>query len=327
MDPVCFRCYPSDCQGHSKKKQNRRLARSDELMTDVFKENIPKRNCDIELEALDANAQLKKRHVESVGQDDMDIDELENMMANTKLAYVTGGALVFDPSHSSVLDDQDFIEAGTTCGDFEQLIVHQGAFISDEGMQRVLWHKWKCGESPLERFEIGYLPNVTDNTLFVLGDYFPGLLELHITGHLDPQKPMRITSEGVAVLASCCKMLEVVNLNWCRGISNKALFALAANCPMLREFSAYSCLEFTQEGFESLVSSCINLEQLELCDCTQVTDEWLYFLIEHAPNLRMLDVTGCSKLSDNALKAILKHFNELELHTDRNNLTTSFSQG
>lgn len=323
---------------------------------DGVKENIgDKRLNGVEVWALDDDAKPKRSRCQEKDSDEeladtdinrdqveMELDGLEDMFANIKLVhtntvldpiYSCGGMTVYQksialelaPSESHVMYDKDFIQIGTTCEDYAHLIVHQGRYISDEGMRAVLQHKWKHGQCQLYKISIGSLPNVTDDTLFVIGDYFPELRELHINGNLCPSHSPRITSEGVEAVARCCQNLKIVNLNWCRGISNRALYALGKYCPNLKEFSVYSNLEVTLEGFQALLNGCQQLECIDICDCTQVTDEWLSCFINSNCNIKKLDVRGCFKLSNEALQAIRDQFPDIELSADIHDRITIIS--
>ena len=61
-----------------------------------------------------------------------------------------------------------------------------------------------------------------------------------------------------------CVMVEKVNLNGCKNLTDKGLHTLAKKCPELRHLELQGCCNITNAAVFEVASKCVNLEHLNL---------------------------------------------------------------
>jgi F-box/leucine-rich repeat protein 2/20 len=103
---------------------------------------------------------------------------------------------------------------------------------------------------------------VDDRTLHAIAANISSLKELHISGcYLVTNQGSIFFSHrkliwllGISSIASGCKELESVNIDYCHYVSDRGIILLAENCPNIKKFSACNCFDITDVGLSKLVS-------------------------------------------------------------------------
>ncbi|CAI5997567.1 unnamed protein product [Closterium sp. NIES-64] len=83
-------------------------------------------------------------------------------------------------------------------------------------------------------------------------------------------------------LAQGCKWLEVVNLGWCEGVTDRGVTAVARGCPGLRVVDLCGCYRITDASVVSLAAHCPLLQGLGLHCCRQLTSHAMLALADGA---------------------------------------------
>ena len=100
----------------------------------------------------------------------------------------------------------------------------------------------------------------------------------------------------------------VLNLGYCNGISDKAIFAISQNCKFLSKFNLRGCDRITDKGIDTLVENCKALCYLDLSWCDLITDTSLVS-ISVSPNCKNLDglnLDRCCKITDAGICVLSK---------------------
>lgn len=249
------------------------------------------------------NALINK--MEKVSIQTQEVFNVVGEMGGAFTIYQRSLAIELDPDASLDMSDDEFVRITTRCPNFTHLTVFQSRSISDAGIIRAL-----MGRSSMYAVNLAACPKITDWTLKALGAQCPNLAKLSLA-------KCSITDDGMGVLASKCKMLRAVNLDWCHPLTDKTLEALALHCPNLREFTAVEGFGYTLNGLKALLRGCPKLEKLELWGCAQVDDRWIQALIDSGCPLKEVDFGGCPNVSEDALDKLSAAFERITILSDK----------
>eukprot|EP00069_Balaena_mysticetus_P001944 bmy_15568T0 len=103
-----------------------------------------------------------------------------------------------------------------------------------------------------------------------------------------------ITSKGVLALALNCRLLKIIDLGGCLGITDVSLQALGENCPFLQCVD-FSATQVSDSGVVALVSGpCAKkLEEIHMGYCVNLTDEAVEAVLTCCPQICILLFHGC----------------------------------
>jgi F-box-like/Leucine Rich repeat len=103
----------------------------------------------------------------------------------------------------------------------------------------------------------------------------------------------------------CAATLEVVNLSWCSGATDKSVVEFS-RCPGLRELRVSHCREVSRRSVRILAVRCPRLEVLDLNNIGGVRDSLLEVIGKNCPRLRVLSIANARSVSDDGVAAITR---------------------
>ena len=105
-----------------------------------------------------------------------------------------------------------------------------------------------------------------------------------------------ITSYGLGVVASACRSLLEIHLDFCLRVEDFGLQCLTAGCMRLQTIHIQGCSKLTNLGLVSL-ATCSCLEDLDV-SYSQIDDATLLAILRGTPRMRILDLAACNQLVD-----------------------------
>ncbi|PRP85377.1 hypothetical protein PROFUN_07085 [Planoprotostelium fungivorum] len=137
------------------------------------------------------------------------------------------------------------------------------AHVKDKVTDKSLHYLSRCGD--MESVDFSYSKKITTKGIADNMASWPRLRSLQLKGFVN-----------VSDLGFKHKNLRVLNLSWCKTLTDK--------------------------GLQSIVEGCPGLESLVLAWCIQVTSKAIHDLTRTTPHLRQLNIRGCSRVSVLMLK-------------------------
>ncbi|KAH9122708.1 hypothetical protein LEN26_010150 [Aphanomyces euteiches] len=201
-----------------------------------------------------------------------------------------------------LIDDAGINVIAQACLDLEQLNLRGVPHVTDNGMRALARRCTILRTLKLSgcRNPAFYgRPNIGDDGLRALSMLCRRLAVLDLAG------APRVTSQGIAAIATTCHELLNVNLSD-TAINDMAILALAANCTLLQVLQLSKCQGITDSAIEAIANSLFNLRTLGLAYCKQLTDSALVALAATKLSLQTLDMTGNERITDNGLVALAK---------------------
>ena len=192
----------------------------------------------------------------------------------------------------------------TECCHLERLDASGLSMLSDgvdrtfalEGLQSL--GTSKC-ISTLKHLNLHACPQVCNLSLIAISN-FGALESLDLSG-------TKLTLAGASHIGKKCRRLVSLSLASCGDCLSNALFeALILRLSLLKIVNLSFCKKISNRSFKAL-SKCQHLQTLDLTGCTAVSDQSILFLCEGAyisPGLRNLLLAGCTKVTDTALSWI-----------------------
>lgn len=103
-----------------------------------------------------------------------------------------------------------------------------------------------------------------------------------------------------------CKNLKVLNVGYCKHVTDNVMFHIAENASArLESLDLTRCTTITDKGFQFWTSmSFPNLRSLSLKDCTFLTDKSIIAIANSATNLEVLNLGFCCALTDLAMEVL-----------------------
>lgn len=123
----------------------------------------------------------------------------------------------------------------------------------------------------------------------------------HLVKKLDLKHLKDLTDEQLTSLIKAYPNLQVLNLSFCKQISDEGLASLA-QLQNLQTLNLSMCNKITDQGLAYL-AQLKNLQILNLAACTQITDQGLVSLTQ-LQKLKTLGLSGCYRIKDQGLKSL-----------------------
>jgi len=156
-------------------------------------------------------------------------------------------------------------------------------------------------------------PDVLGTLFSVLGGQFDGPTFSAALFLGMPQGPVNFrplrhvaSDELLEVIGAYCPLVSSVNLDTCRGITDKGLAALARGCPRISWVNLQFCNHVTAQGGAEMLKLCPKLEPDKMLPlaaswkCGGVLDA----LASHHSNIRCLTLQGCRHVNDAGLESL-----------------------
>lgn len=173
-----------------------------------------------------------------------------------------------------------FILIGQRCHLLEELDLTDNE-IDDEGLRSIS----NC--SKLASLKLGICLNITDKGLILIGDRCPKLLEL------DLYRAMEITDSGIQAIACGCRGLEIINMAYCKDITDTSLISLS-KCVNLNTLECRGCPLITSLGIAAIAVGCKQLSKLDIKKCYNIDDLGAIYLARFSKNLRQANLSYTS---------------------------------
>ena len=100
-------------------------------------------------------------------------------------------------------------------------------------------------------------------------------------------RSVEITDSGVLAIAGGCLGLEMINVSYCKEITDGSLMSLA-KCPKLRALECRGCPLVTSLGVAAIAVGCKQLTKLDIKKCCNVNDIGIIPLGHFSQNLRQV---------------------------------------
>lgn len=96
-----------------------------------------------------------------------------------------------------------------------------------------------------------------------------------------------ITDSGILAIASGCPGLEMINMSYCVGITDRSLLSLS-KCSRLSTFESRGCPCITSLGLAAIAVGCKQLIKLDIKKCQNIDDAGMLPLAHFSQNLRQV---------------------------------------
>lgn len=98
---------------------------------------------------------------------------------------------------------------------------------------------------------------------------------------------MGITDSGILAIAHGCPGLEMINVAYCKDITDSSLISLS-KCPRLNTFESRGCPSITSLGLAAIAVGCKQLAKLDIKKCHNINDAGMIPLAHFSQNLRQV---------------------------------------
>lgn len=98
---------------------------------------------------------------------------------------------------------------------------------------------------------------------------------------------MEITDSGIAAVAHRCTNLEMINIAYCKEITDYSLMALS-KCYKLKILEARGCQLITSLGLAAIAMGCKELTKLDIKFCSKINDAGVLPIAQFSQNLRQV---------------------------------------
>lgn len=113
-------------------------------------------------------------------------------------------------------------------------------------------------------------------------------------------------------IARNCHALVALGLTDCDQVTDASVIAAARHCP-LRVLNLRGCRHVSDAALTAIGRSCGNLESLNLAFCARVTDNGIFSLVSGCRRLTSLNLLNCGNATDEAGCAIARGFPALQV--------------
>ncbi|KAK4483819.1 hypothetical protein RD792_011028 [Penstemon davidsonii] len=185
-----------------------------------------------------------------------------------------------------------FVLIGQRCPFIEELDLTDNE-IDNEGLKSIS----KC--SKLSSLKLGICLNITDEGLIHIGMCCSKLKEL------DLYRSPGITDLCILVIARGCPVLEMINVAYCRHITDRSLMSLS-KCSKLNTLESRGCPLVTSLGLAAIAVGCRQLAKLDIKKCQNIDDSGMIPLAHFSQNLKQsITVLHVEGLSPSGLAAAM----------------------
>lgn len=96
-----------------------------------------------------------------------------------------------------------------------------------------------------------------------------------------------ITDLGILAIAQGCPGLEMINIAYCKDITDRSLLSLS-KCSCLKTFESRGCSRITSLGLTAIAVGCKELSKLDIKKCHNIDDAGMLPLAHFSQNLRQV---------------------------------------
>ncbi|KAK2981781.1 hypothetical protein RJ640_010298 [Escallonia rubra] len=180
----------------------------------------------------------------------------------------------------TLVSRESFVLIGQRCQFLEELDLTDNE-IDDEGLKSIS----RC--SKLSNLKLGICLNITDEGLAHIGLCCSQLIEL------DLYRSVGIMDTGILAIAHGCPGLEMVNIAYCKEITDHSLMSLS-RCSKLNTLETRGCPLITSLGLAAIAVGCKQLAKLDIKKCYNINDAGMIPLAHFSQNLRQINLSYSS---------------------------------
>ncbi|EEF35723.1 F-box/LRR-repeat protein 3 [Ricinus communis] len=180
----------------------------------------------------------------------------------------------------TLVSREAFVLIGQRCQLLEELDLTDNE-IDDEGLKSVS----SCLK--LASLKLGICLNISDEGLAYVGKHCTRLTEL------DLYRSAGVTDTGILAIASSCLDLEMINMSYCRDITDSSLISLS-KCKKLNTFESRGCPLITSLGLAAIAVGCKQITKLDIKKCHSIDDAGMLPLALFSQNLRQINLSYSS---------------------------------
>ncbi|KAI8005992.1 F-box/LRR-repeat protein 4 [Camellia lanceoleosa] len=152
------------------------------------------------------------------------------------------------------------------------------------------------GFTKLDKLSLLWCSNVTSAGLKSIAEKCCSLRSLDL-------QDCCVGDQGAAGVGKCCRQLEDLNLQFCKGLTDTALIVLAIGCgKTLKYVGVTTCVELTYISLEAIGSHCRSLEKLSL-DSEFINNKGILVVAKGCHLLKVLKLQ-CINVTDETLQAV-----------------------
>ncbi|KAL6998477.1 hypothetical protein U1Q18_008604 [Sarracenia purpurea var. burkii] len=117
-----------------------------------------------------------------------------------------------------------------------------------------------------------------------------------------------IMDSGILAIACGCPGLEMINISYCKNITDSSLISLS-QCSKLNSLESRGCPLITSSGLAAIAVGCKQLTKLDIKKCYNINDAGMIPLVHFSQNLRQINlsyssVTGFGLLSLSSISCL-----------------------
>lgn len=109
-----------------------------------------------------------------------------------------------------------------------------------------------------------------------------------------------IGDSSISAIASGCRDLEMINIAYCKSITDCSLMSLS-KCSKLNTLESRGCLLITPVGLEAIAMGCKQLSKLDIKKCHNIDDAGMISLARFSQNLKQVLTPFPSRISHKKL--------------------------
>ncbi|GKE38717.1 RNA-directed DNA polymerase, eukaryota [Tanacetum coccineum] len=162
--------------------------------------------------------------------------------------------------------------------------------------------------SKLYSLNLSNCSNVSDIGITSMASGCPLLCGIHLSN-------CSISDSGLEIITKSCKYLEVVDLSWCKNITDRGIWSLNQNCRRVRSLNVCGRVKvvgladlkanhFEDDAVMTISKECRLLHEWNLSFCYKIEVFGWESIGLYAQNLKILNVSYCDNLCSRGLTAL-----------------------
>lgn len=101
---------------------------------------------------------------------------------------------------------------------------------------------------------------------------------------------MDITDSGITAIARGCLVLEMINISYCKGITDASLISMS-KCANLNTLECRGCPLISSLGIAAIAVGCKHLTKLDIKKCYNINDFGVLPLAHFSQNLKEVSLS------------------------------------
>lgn len=206
---------------------------------------------------------------------------------------IFSGSLVEEPPFNKVVQECPhlrFLDIGRT-RDYNQRLHDVNPNLQELDLSNCAWLTNDYLKKIVEIFpNLRRLALTSNVQLTFLG--WSALQKLPLLYGLDISRCRQVHDDDLLLILRACPQLTDLDLEECRGLTERAFFDLAKGLPNLAVLNV-SKSHISDIALIEIALRCRHIVELYLKRCKEISEKGVLQFVAHAPFLKVLDVTGC----------------------------------